>query len=288
MKKSELRNLIRGIIREQRGRDDLEKNKLRPIKPEIPRPPAGESTPNSHEMIMGEVCAFGQYWSGTSFTPAGYGNTPQGNWGGFQCNGQMCGQGDLGQPFIMPGYSYANGIVQMVFTLTGYKNPVYETNLSQIEYSNCNHVFGCTDPSANNYDATATMDDGSCTYPVDPCDTFNSWPQSTAIPNVNPFAGPHAPGIAAGAPFDGHGGNITTGLLEFILQHGATIAGGTPVDSQWILGGTSTYYPSQANYCEWCNYDSTGTAQYWTTSDTSPIGTTNWLMDEGPEACSCC
>ena len=88
--------------------------------------------------------------------------------------------------------------------------------------------------------------------------------------------------------FDGHGGNITTGLLEFILQHGATIAGGTPVDSQWILGGTSTYYPSQANYCEWCNYDSTGTAQYWTTSDTSPIGTTNWLMDEGPGACSCC
>ena len=23
---------------------------------------------------------------------------------------------------------------------------------------------GCTDPSANNYDATATQDDGSCTY----------------------------------------------------------------------------------------------------------------------------
>ena len=26
-------------------------------------------------------------------------------------------------------------------------------------------VLGCTDPNASNYDATATQDDGSCTYP---------------------------------------------------------------------------------------------------------------------------
>ena len=25
-------------------------------------------------------------------------------------------------------------------------------------------ILGCTDPSADNYDATATVDDGSCTY----------------------------------------------------------------------------------------------------------------------------
>jgi hypothetical protein len=30
-------------------------------------------------------------------------------------------------------------------------------------------VFGCTDPTANNYDATATTDDGSCTYDVFGC-----------------------------------------------------------------------------------------------------------------------
>ena len=30
--------------------------------------------------------------------------------------------------------------------------------------SPCPQVFGCTDPSAQNYDATATVDDGSCTY----------------------------------------------------------------------------------------------------------------------------
>ena len=32
------------------------------------------------------------------------------------------------------------------------------------------HVFtvsGCTDPAADNYDATATVDDGSCTYSSD-------------------------------------------------------------------------------------------------------------------------
>ena len=26
--------------------------------------------------------------------------------------------------------------------------------------------LGCTDPAADNYDATATVDDGSCTYTV--------------------------------------------------------------------------------------------------------------------------
>ena len=31
-------------------------------------------------------------------------------------------------------------------------------------------VYGCTDPTANNYDATATNDDGSCIYPGNACD----------------------------------------------------------------------------------------------------------------------
>jgi hypothetical protein len=29
-------------------------------------------------------------------------------------------------------------------------------------------IFGCTDPTADNYDSTATIDDGSCTYPPPP------------------------------------------------------------------------------------------------------------------------
>ena len=33
--------------------------------------------------------------------------------------------------------------------------------------SPCASVSGCTDPTATNYDATATVDDGSCTYPTD-------------------------------------------------------------------------------------------------------------------------
>ena len=51
MKKSQLRNIIRGIIREQ---DDLEKNKLRPIKPE--EPPRPLSTPNSHHRFRIKYC----------------------------------------------------------------------------------------------------------------------------------------------------------------------------------------------------------------------------------------
>ena len=30
-------------------------------------------------------------------------------------------------------------------------------------------IFGCTDPTANDYDSTATIDDGSCTYPIYGC-----------------------------------------------------------------------------------------------------------------------
>ena len=30
---------------------------------------------------------------------------------------------------------------------------------------NCNPILGCTDPNANNYNANANIDDGSCTYP---------------------------------------------------------------------------------------------------------------------------
>ena len=30
-------------------------------------------------------------------------------------------------------------------------------------------VSGCTDPAADNYDATATVDDGSCTYTPSGC-----------------------------------------------------------------------------------------------------------------------
>lgn len=35
-------------------------------------------------------------------------------------------------------------------------------------------IAGCTDPSANNYNAAATVDDGSCTYPPDPTYAFSS------------------------------------------------------------------------------------------------------------------
>ena len=287
MKKSQLRNIIRGIIREQL---DVDKNKLRPIDAYI-EPPTGQ-TPNSHEMIMGYVCANGQYWTGNYFTPTGFGSTPtiQG-YGGFQCNGQMCDQGDLGQPFIMPSYDiYINGVlvpIQLVFTLIDFKNPVYETNLRDMIDSNCNHVFGCTDPAANNYDITATMDDGSCTYTSGGCDpnnaavqTFNSWPTSITSPSQ--------------------------GETEFNTIYAAQIQAGISVDSQWYIpmiglagsfqmGGVDTYYPVQSVYCEYCqNLDGgpTGIHPIWayvgnpSGAPTSPVNSPYWLID--PYACCGC
>jgi len=37
---------------------------------------------------------------------------------------------------------------------------------------NCTTVPGCMDPLADNYDANANVDDGSCTYPPEPVETF--------------------------------------------------------------------------------------------------------------------
>ena len=36
-------------------------------------------------------------------------------------------------------------------------------------------VYGCTDQSANNYDQTATVDDGSCNYPCLAPDGLNTY-----------------------------------------------------------------------------------------------------------------
>ena len=45
-------------------------------------------------------------------------------------------------------------------------------------------VYGCTDPTANNYDSTATIDDGSCSY--DPNDVYGC--TDSAANNYNPAA----------------------------------------------------------------------------------------------------
>ena len=42
-------------------------------------------------------------------------------------------------------------------------------NLQQLQITGTTDVLGCTDPAADNYDATATVDDGSCTYTVSGC-----------------------------------------------------------------------------------------------------------------------
>ena len=51
--------------------------------------------------------------------------------------------------------------------------------------SSCN---GCTDSSANNYDATATEDDGSCTYPAPMANLFFSEYAETGNPAFEPSA----------------------------------------------------------------------------------------------------
>ena len=46
---------------------------------------------------------------------------------------------------------------------------------------NCSAILGCTDPTADNFDATANTDDGSCTYSILGCTDASAW-------NYNPLA----------------------------------------------------------------------------------------------------
>ncbi|MDA8535703.1 DUF1566 domain-containing protein, partial [Flavobacteriales bacterium] len=67
-------------------------------------------------------------------------------------------------------------IIEHIYTQVGIYYPYIESyspcnyynsqwqQTNPIVVINCTNIYGCTDPQASNYDATATVDDGSCTY----------------------------------------------------------------------------------------------------------------------------
>ena len=66
-------------------------------------------------------------------------------------------------------------------------------------------TFGCNDPAADNYDSTATIDDGSCTYPVPGC----------MDPNALNYPGSTLPG--ATVPLEDSFGN-TTSISQYVFS----------------------------------------------------------------------
>ena len=216
-----------GLLNEQR--DDLEKNKLRPIKPE--EPPRPLSTPNSHHRFRIKYCTpHPTHGVGYEYTYHLYHPSNPYHHGGLQCNGQMCQPGDAGK------------------TYTGTFGPNLTPFLAGHEYE----LLWFDMPVNKNVFINLTYQNDMC---PGTCDTFNNWPLS-----------------------------YTQGYNEFMQQYGATIAGGTPVNSQWSLGGAGTNYPSQSSFCEWCEWSND---PVWTTPDTSPIGTSNWLIGQN-SMCNCC
>ena len=61
-----------------------------------------------------------------------------------------------------------NGLISVAFNSTCY---ILETEIAIVGLDSCEAsiVYGCTDPESEDYDDTATVDDGSCTYPCSPC-----------------------------------------------------------------------------------------------------------------------
>ena len=68
----------------------------------------------------------------------------------------------------------------------------YNNNVC-VSTSDCNNdsgdpiVHGCTDPNAENYDSSAEVNDGTCTYPCNPCEGDCLCPDGTYSPNCCPI-----------------------------------------------------------------------------------------------------
>jgi len=170
MKKSQLRNIIREIIREQIG-------------PTPPTPGIGYTggTPcyacinNTPTTMLFPASALGQPypdcaptaygWSGTQYALPG-GSTSYGYpsiWSEIQQNIMPCGiPGCMGDPNLPSGTSVAtsgpNAGQPFQFGVFN-----YDPNATVNDGSCIAIVFGCTNPTMQNYFPGADIDDGSCT-----------------------------------------------------------------------------------------------------------------------------
>ena len=85
--------------------------------------------------------------------------------------GDSCSDGSAmtSGDFIQPDCS-CNGYGCIVETACNYE-PEAVPDAELCDYESC---FGCTDNGACNFDLTSTLDDGSCSYPGEPCDDGNA------------------------------------------------------------------------------------------------------------------
>jgi len=124
-----------------------------------------EQTDNSHRRIDIEICdcqgtpLCNSVFAIGNTTPWMQQNVNQ----GFTCNGQMCQPSDKELIFT---HIPLNGIGSVTYKLIDFSYPTNTTTLIDQQNSTCpvSSIPGCTDPLANNYDPTATVDDGSCAY----------------------------------------------------------------------------------------------------------------------------
>jgi len=136
MKKSQLRHIIRGVIKEQQT---LKKIKKKPIKP------VGMPMVNSHQTLRFTLCQCNgsQSWCQNA-SNYGIANLNIGITTGqtLQCNGQMCQPSDEGEKFYF-GANY-----DFVGVLVGRVNPVLSSNLASVTSQNavCPQCQQCGGP----------------------------------------------------------------------------------------------------------------------------------------------
>ena len=112
-----------------------------------------------------------------------------------------------------------NGVASGCVAVLGCTDPLasnYDASAT-VDDGSCTYcVYGCTDPLASNYDALATCDDGSCTYPLSQIDLPISWDDATVDYTVSDFGGNASSVVADPA-----------GLVNNVLQSEKTLGAQT-------------------------------------------------------------
>ena len=125
---------------------------------------------------------------------------------------------------LNPIHTYANpGTYNITLNISYYSQTLYGPFLyncsvgATITVTGPTNIYGCTDPTADNYEATANIDDGSCAYD---CPTYN-------LTEVTPL----------GCPSTGNGSlqvEIISGSIPLSISYTWTSRSTTPMSSPYL------------------------------------------------------
>ena len=106
-------------------------------------------------------------------------------------------------------------------------------------------IYGCTDASAINYNSTATIDDGSCTYPIDCAGVVNG---TSVLDSCGVCQSAYIYNFITHVPTYVSNANSLVPMLDYNPSQEMVVLPGDPGDPNWNSSCSGCTDPSQSNY----------------------------------------